>query len=103
MAPAPSVPSHRNNVPSTGFKVRSSINSLACTVMASKAPNTQGGTLPLEENMAKPSEKEIAARAYQLWEENGRPDGKEEEFWHAAEQQLLNEDRSNPMRTPDTL
>jgi len=57
----------------------------------------------LEENMAKPSEKEIAARAYQLWEENGRPEGKEEEFWHVAEQELLNEDKSNPLRTPDTL
>jgi hypothetical protein len=53
--------------------------------------------------MPKPSEKEIAARAYKLWEENGRPEGKEDEFWHAAEQQLLNEDKSNPMRTPDTL
>ena len=53
--------------------------------------------------MPKPSEKEIAPRAYKLWEENGRPEGKEDEFWHAAEQQLLNEDKSNPMRTPDTL
>ena len=53
--------------------------------------------------MTKPTDKEIAARAYKLWEENGRPEGKEEEFWHAAEQLLLNEDNSNPMRTPDTL
>ena len=53
--------------------------------------------------MTKPTDKEIAARAFKLWEENGRPEGKEEEFWHAALQQLLNEDKSNPMRTPDTL
>jgi Protein of unknown function (DUF2934) len=53
--------------------------------------------------MTKPTDKEIAARAYKLWEENGRPEGKDEEFWHAAIQQLLNEDKSNPMRTPDTL
>jgi hypothetical protein len=57
----------------------------------------------LEKRTTKPTDKEIAARAYRLWEENGRPEGKEEEFWHAAEQQLLNEDKSNPMRTPDTL
>lgn len=53
--------------------------------------------------MAKPSEKEIAARAYKLWEAAGMPKGKDDEFWHAAEQELLNEDKSNPMRTPDTL
>jgi hypothetical protein len=53
--------------------------------------------------MAKPSEKEIAARAYKLWEEAGMPVGKDDEFWRAAEQALLNEEKSNPMRTPDTL
>ncbi|HEX2652281.1 MAG TPA: DUF2934 domain-containing protein [Xanthobacteraceae bacterium] len=51
--------------------------------------------------MAKPSEKEIAAQAYKIWEERGRPEGKEEEFWHLAEQQLLNEEKSNPMSAPD--
>jgi Protein of unknown function (DUF2934) len=53
--------------------------------------------------MAKPSEKEIAARAYKLWEQNGQPEGREEEFWRLAEQELLNEDKSSPLRTPDTL
>ena len=53
--------------------------------------------------MTKPTEKEIAARAYKLWEENGRPEGKDEEFHKAAEQLLINEDKTNPMRTPDTL
>ena len=53
--------------------------------------------------MPKPSDKEIAARAYKLWEENGRPENKEEAFWHLAEQELTNEDKSNPMRTPNTL
>ena len=53
--------------------------------------------------MAKPTEQEIAARAYRLWEAAGMPKDKDEEFWHAAEQQLLNEDKSNPMQTPDTV
>jgi len=53
--------------------------------------------------LTKPSEKEIAARAYRIWEEAGMPNGKDEEFWRAAEQELLNEEKSNPMRTPDTL
>ena len=52
--------------------------------------------------MANPSEKEIAARAYKLWEQNGQPEGRDEEFLRLAEQ-LLNEDKSSPLRTPDTL
>ena len=53
--------------------------------------------------MAKPSEKEIAARAYKLWEAAGMPKGRDKEFREAAEQALINEDKSNPMRTPNTL
>lgn len=53
--------------------------------------------------MAKPSDKEISARAYQLWEENGRPEGKDDEFWRLAEQELLNKDKSSPLGTPDNL
>ena len=53
--------------------------------------------------MAKPTDKEISARAYRLWEQNGRPEGREDEFWRLAEQELLNEDQSSPLRTPDNL
>lgn len=38
--------------------------------------------------MANPSEDEIKARAYQLWEQAGKPEGREEEFWLQAEQAL---------------
>ena len=53
--------------------------------------------------MAKPSDKEIAAGAYKLWEQKGQPERRDEEFWRLAEQELLNEDKSSPLRTPDTL
>ena len=53
--------------------------------------------------MAKPNEKEIAVRAYKLWEAAGMPKDKDEEFWRAAQQELLNEDEPIPLRTPDTL
>lgn len=53
--------------------------------------------------MTKPSEEEIRKRAHQLWEKNGKPEGREDEFWHLAEQELRNEDKSSPLRTPDTL
>ena len=50
--------------------------------------------------MPEPTDHDIRERAHRLWERAGRP---EEEFWHAAEQELRNEDKSNTMRTPDTL
>jgi hypothetical protein len=56
-----------------------------------------------EEIMAKPTEKEIKKRAYELWEQNGKPEGREDEFWQLAEQELRNEDESSPLRTPDNL
>lgn len=60
--------------------------------------------LQLGENaVAEPSKQEIEARAYQLWEQAGRPEGREAEFWRLAEQELRNEDKGSPTRTPDTL
>jgi hypothetical protein len=53
--------------------------------------------------MAKPSVEKIAKRAHELWDQAGRPEGRDDEFWHLAEQELLNEDESSPLRTPDTL
>ena len=53
--------------------------------------------------MPEPSKEEIEARAYQLWEQAGRPVGREKEFWNLAEQELRNEDKSSPTRTPNTL
>jgi hypothetical protein len=38
--------------------------------------------------MTKPTDEQIRLRAYRLWEEAGRPEGREEEFWHQAERDL---------------
>jgi Protein of unknown function (DUF2934) len=65
------------------------------------SPKLRGGTHVGETSMAKPSDKEI--RAYKLWEQKGQPEGRDEEFWRLAEQELLNEDNSSPLRRPDTL
>ena len=35
-----------------------------------------------------PSHEEIARRAYQLWEERGKPHGSPEEDWHLAKYEL---------------
>jgi len=30
----------------------------------------------------------IRARAHELWEQSGRPDGREDEFWYQAEREV---------------
>jgi len=35
-----------------------------------------------------PSQEQIAARAYQLWEAQGKPEGSNQKSWFAAERQL---------------
>lgn len=38
--------------------------------------------------MSKPTEEAIKVRAHELWEKAGKPDGREDEFWHQAEKEL---------------
>ena len=38
--------------------------------------------------MAKPEEAKIRNRAREIWEENGRPAGREQEFWFQAEREF---------------
>lgn len=54
-------------------------------------------------DMSKPSEIDIVRRAYQLWQQAGEPDGKDQDFYRQAEQELRNADKSSPLRTPDNL
>jgi len=49
---------------------------------------TEGMTDAMNNILSPPTPEAIAARAYQLWEEAGRPTGRDEEFWLHAEQQL---------------
>ena len=44
----------------------------------------------LEVEMQRPSEMDIVRRAYKLWEQAGKPDGRDQEFYHQAEQELKN-------------
>jgi hypothetical protein len=39
---------------------------------------------------------DIVRRAYELWEQAGMPEGKEQEFYRQAEQELRNADTSSP-------
>jgi hypothetical protein len=38
--------------------------------------------------MAKPTEEQIRLRAHELWEQAGKPEGRQDEFWHQAEKEL---------------
>jgi hypothetical protein len=48
-------------------------------------------------------EKQILRRAYELWQQAGEPKGADDKFYHQAEQELRNGDKSSPLRTPDNL
>jgi hypothetical protein len=53
--------------------------------------------------MAEAYQDEIRQRAHQLWEQAGRPEGKEDHFWLEAERQLNQERIENEVKTPDNL
>ena len=38
----------------------------------------------------------VIVRAYELWEKAGMPEGRAQEFYHQAEQELRNEEKTNP-------
>ncbi len=53
--------------------------------------------------MSHASNDEIRLRAHELWEQAGRPRGKEDHFWLEAERQLSEERIRHELKTPDTL
>jgi hypothetical protein len=54
--------------------------------------------------MTGPTDEQIRARAYQLWEAAGRPDDRQDEFWHEAERELSKRDGTNdPDEKSDTF
>ena len=53
--------------------------------------------------MEQPTKEQIIHRAYELWEQAGKPEGRDDDFYHLAEQELRNADKSSTLRTPDSL
>jgi hypothetical protein len=53
--------------------------------------------------MDRQSEEQIRARAHELWEQAGKPKGREEEFWLRAERDLSEERIRHELKTPDNL
>ena len=46
--------------------------------------------------MENPTEEQIRARAHQLWEQAGKPQGREDEIWLLAEKELIERSRKQP-------
>jgi hypothetical protein len=38
--------------------------------------------------MAKPTQEQVIHRAYELWEQAGKPEGRDQEFYHQADREL---------------
>lgn len=53
--------------------------------------------------MTNPHEEAIRARAHQLWEQAGRPEGRDREFWLQAELDLKKEGTTNPDEQSETF
>lgn len=53
--------------------------------------------------MEDPRKINVVRRAYELWEQAGKPEGRDQEFYHLAEQELRDAGKSSPLRTPDNL
>ena len=49
--------------------------------------------------MIKPTKDQIIHRAYELWEQAGKPEGRDDEFYRQAEREL-NEASEPPSRLP---
>jgi hypothetical protein len=51
--------------------------------------------------MSEPTQEQIERRVYELWQQAGFPEGRDEEFRRQAEQQLRNQEKSNSPATLD--
>jgi hypothetical protein len=51
--------------------------------------------------MKKPARMEVVRRAYELWEKAGKPEGRDQEFYHQAEREL--EGESGHPETPEGI
>ncbi len=51
--------------------------------------------------MNQPSHADIAQRAHQIWESEGRPHGRDQDHWHRAEREILGADKAKDARPAD--
>jgi hypothetical protein len=52
-------------------------------------------------SMKKPARMEVVRRAYELWEKAGKPEGRDQEFYHEAERELEGDPKTP--KTPEDI
>jgi hypothetical protein len=65
------------------------------------SPTGRAGIFLEKRAMPEPTAKAILNLAYAIWQNSGCPEGREDEFYHQAEQQLRDADQSLPLQTED--
>lgn len=53
--------------------------------------------------MSHVEEYRVRDRAYQLWDDAGQPEGREQEFWFEAERELIEEDEVDTDREASVI
>ena len=74
-----------------------------CGPVVTSSFSPRRGRSNQEHLMAEPKHIDVVRRAFHLWQQAGQPEGKDEEFYLRALQELRNEDKSSPVRTRDNL
>jgi len=65
-----------------------------------------GGVVPRiwkQKKMATPTKEQIIHRAYELWELAGKPEGRDDEFYHHAEGELNEAAERETKETPEDI
>ena len=78
------------------------MDSVACMTLFVEAPSWRTRSCSHLESLRKmedPTREQISHRAYELWEKNGKPEGRDQEFYHQAEKEL----KEAPPREPTGL
>ena len=75
--------------PSAGSKKTAAQNPPVKSAAAARSKGEKPAT------NSRPPTEEIAARAYRIWQQQGCPEGREEQHWSQAEQEILGADSNS--------
>ena len=50
-------------------------------------------------NQERGEDEQVRKRAYELWEQEGKPDDRHDEFWHQAQAEIASSGKDEPVET----
>ena len=50
-------------------------------------------------NQERGENEQVRKRAYELWEQDGKPDNRHDEFWHQAQAEITSSGKDEPVET----